>query len=411
MKTLYNISIKAYSLGVKLASINNAKAKKWVEGRKDVWDILESKIDRTQEYVWFHCASLGEFEQGRPVIEQLKQKYPQYKVVLSFFSPSGYEVRKNYEHADIICYIPEDSKANAKRFLDLVQPKQAFFVKYEFWYHFISELNNRDIPTYIFSAIFRPSQLFFKSYGKWFAKMLHCYKHLFVQNELSKDLLHNVGINNVTVSGDTRFDRVYQIASSANKLPIVEQFAGECRVVVAGSSWGPDEDLLIDYINNKSDNNTKWIFAPHEVSEESVNAIIDRLEKKAVRYSQLTETDDTSEASVLIVDGYGYLTSVYSYGTIAYVGGGFGVGIHNILEAATFGMPIIIGPNHEKFQEARDLKKAGAVFSITNQTEIDKVLSSLLTNKELLENTSQIAQEYVKEKTGATQQIIDFVCR
>lgn len=408
MVFLYNISIFAYSQLIRFFSLFDEKAKLFVKGRKDWEQKLKSPVDENSRNLWVHCASLGEFEQGRPLIEALKKQFPEFKIVLTFFSPSGYEIRKNYELADMVAYLPLDTKGNAKRFLDIVQPEKAFFVKYEFWHHYISELRNRKIPLFAFSAIFRENQQFFKStpWGKWYRKMLFKFEHIFVQNEKSAELLSNIGLTNFTVSGDTRFDRVATIAKSSRELPVVEKFKGNSLLIVAGSTWKPDEELLAKFINQSS--GIKFIIAPHEVSAANINRLQQMLIKPALLFSKLQHSK-IEAVDVLIIDSIGILSSVYRYGNIAYIGGGFGVGIHNILEAATFGLPVIFGPNYKKFKEATDLVFAGGAFPIGNYETLHQTLNGLGYQKNELEKASKIAKDYVEKNVGSTEVIINKV--
>lgn len=378
-----------------------------MRGRKNWEEILAQKIDTKAKYIWFHCASLGEFEQGRPVIEELKLRYPEYKIVLTFFSPSGYEIRKNYPLADVVAYLPMDTKRNANNFLNIVKPEKAFFVKYEFWYFYISELKKRNIPLYIISAIFRENQQFFKNtpWGKWYRKLLNQVDHLFVQNEKSGELLKTIGITNFTVSGDTRFDRVAAIAKSSKEIPIVDKFKGDSLLVIAGSTWKPDEELLAEFINQSS---IKFIIVPHEVSANNINRIHQLLKKPAISFSKVSETE-IDKFQVLIIDSVGLLSSIYRHGNIAYIGGGFGVGIHNILEAATFGLPLIFGPNYKKFKEAVDLTSEGGAISISNSNELLNTLNNLIREKNELEKASVICRKYVAKNVGSTKHIIKKV--
>lgn len=407
MVFLYNIGVRLYQLLVTIASIFNTKAKLWINGRKDWQSNLQKAINKNDNIVWFHCASLGEFEQGRPVIEAFRQKYPEIKILLTFFSPSGYEIRKNYQGADYIFYLPLDSRRNAKKFLEITNPIAAIFVKYEFWYHYLNQLKKNNIPTYIISAIFRNDQVFFKPYGKWYRKFLANFEHLFVQNEISKELLINIGVKNVTVAGDTRFDRVVSNYNSAKTLPLLEQFAANSKVLIAGSTWPKDEDLIVEYFRSNPFN-IKLIIAPHEINPQNIEKLIAKIGVKTIRYTQPNDIDP-KEAQLLVIDTIGILSSAYRYGTIAYIGGGFGVGIHNTLEAAVFGMPVIFGPNYHKFQEAIDLINHKASISINNQNDLNTAVNQLLENQKLLENASSSAKEYVAKKAGATSVIVEMI--
>lgn len=408
MTFLYNTTIFCYSLLIRVFAVFNKKAELFISGRKGWEKKLNEKIDSQGKYIWFHCASLGEFEQGRPVIEELKKQYPEGKIILTFFSPSGYEVRKNYALADVILYLPLDTKRNAQTFLKIVKPKIAFFIKYEFWYHFINELKNQQIPLYAVSAIFRENQQFFKKslWGKWYRKMLFQFEHFFVQNETSAQLLKNVGISNVTISGDTRFDRVAAIAKDSKLIPVVEKFKDELPLIVAGSTWKPDEELLVAFINQSS--NVKFIIAPHEVSAANINRLQQLLKKPAVLFSNINESE-IDKFDVLIINSIGILSSVYRYGNLAYIGGGFGVGIHNILEAATFGLPIIFGPNYKKFKEAVDLVREGGAFPIQNYGDLLLSIDNLLGSENVLQKASGICKNYVSKNVGSTIVIINKV--
>ena len=372
---IYNIVIYFVLWGIAIASLFNKKVRTMWRGERDAFSVLKKNVDPLSKYVWFHAASLGEFEQGRPLMERIRKEHPQYKILLTFFSPSGYEVRKNYEGADIICYLPIDTRLNAIRFLRLVRPEMAFFIKYEFWYNYLHILRYRKIPVYSVSSIFRPDQIFFKWYGKSYADVLKCFTRFFVQNEESKKLLAGIGIKEVDVVGDTRFDRVLQIKEAAKQLPICEAFRKGC-VFVAGSSWPPDEDIFIPFFNAHKD--WRMIIAPHVIGEDHLKQILSKIEgKKVVRYTQ-TSPAEAAEADVLIIDCFGLLSSIYNYGDVAYVGGGFGVGIHNTLEAAVWNMPVIFGPNNKRFQEAQGLLKSGGGFEINNFGEFDALMRRLM---------------------------------
>ncbi len=407
MTLLYNIGIQLYYLLILAASAFNPKAKFWINGRRQTFGILKQKLPVGGKRAWFHCASLGEFEQARPVIESFNQSYPDYTIVLTFFSPSGYEIRKNYSFAHCICYLPLDTKANAKRFVEMVNPDIVFFVKYEFWYHFLHTLHKKNIPTILFSAIFRQNQAFFKSYNGWYRSVLSYFSHIFVQNSESKVLLNQINIKNVAESGDTRFDRVFQIATAAKLFPEVEAFKAGKKILIAGSTWHPDEALLKNYIN-KNTHGIKFVIAPHEIHRSNIEQLISSIERKTVRFSQIQQAN-LAEAEVLIIDNIGILSSLYQYGDIAYIGGGFGVGIHNILEAATFGLPIVFGTNYQKFQEAKDLIKEGSAFAVKDENELNLILNKLLTNNDLLNSCGKISKEYVWRKKGATQQILTYL--
>ncbi len=385
-----------------------------MNGRKDIFQKLETKLFERRtpnaQLLWFHCASLGEFEQGRPLIEKLKSQHPSIKILLTFFSPSGYEVRKNYSGANWVFYLPIDTIANAEKFISIIKPDRVFFVKYEFWFNYLNQLKKSNIPTYLISGIFRKEQHFFKSYGNWFKKQLWCFSHFFVQDENSMVLLKSIGYTNVTISGDTRFDRVYEIAQSVKKIDLVNSFVGNNKIIVAGSTWKEDEKIIADWFNKSKlrASNFKLIIAPHEISEPNIQSIIQQFNNSTiVKYSQANE-QNIQEAEILIIDNIGMLSSLFQYGTIAFTGGGFGKGIHNILEAATFGLPIIFGPNYKKFVEANELIKLGGAFSITNTIEFEKIMQ-LLNDQNQLTSASAIAKEYVKSSTGATKKILNFI--
>lgn len=406
MRLLYTIIILTYRLGISAASLFNSKARRWTEGRKGLFEKLEAAIDRNKSLAWFHCASLGEFEQGRPVIERFREVYPDHKLLITFFSPSGYEVRKNYAGADHIFYLPIDTRTNAERFISLVNPQVVFFIKYEFWFNYIDLLHTKRIPFYLVSALFRNDQHFFKWYGGWQRKMLHYYRHIFVQNQASKELLATIGIKHVTVTGDTRFDRVAKVANQARDISIAEAFSKEGFVVVAGSTWPEDEALLVQLLNIPS---LKMIIAPHEISERKIGHLVSAAAKfgSVCRYSQADEKVKDSKA--LVIDNIGMLSSLYRYGRIAYIGGGFGKGIHNTLEAAAYGMPVIFGPNYEKFNEAKDLVRLGGAYSIDNEEDLLRIVTRFIDSSEELEKASSLSRAYVKENQGATEMILQMV--
>ncbi|WP_282016353.1 3-deoxy-D-manno-octulosonic acid transferase [Marinifilum flexuosum] len=407
MVLFYNLSIRLYVLLIRIAAFFNPKAKQWVVGRKNVFAKLQEAIHGEEDIIWFHSASLGEFEQGRPVIESFKEKYPNSKILLTFFSPSGYEVRKNYEGADYIFYLPIDFASNAKRFMYIVNPKMAFFIKYEFWHHYLKELKRRNVPTYIFSTIFRPDQLFFKGYGGFHRRMLSAFTHLFVQNQESVDLLNGIGLSNVTLTGDTRFDRVYTIATRSKALPKVEGFAQGKEVLIAGSTWPKDEENIIKYLN-ETKNSYKYIIAAHEVDEDHINNITSKIQKTWVRYTKATK-EEIDAAEVLVIDCIGVLSSLYRYGTVSYIGGGFGRGIHNTLEAATFGLPVIFGPNYHKFQEAKDLIEIGASKYYENYSELKNLLDIFYENSEKRNYSGLQSKNYVDRMRGASDKILSEI--
>jgi 3-deoxy-D-manno-octulosonic-acid transferase len=403
---LYNLGIYLYSLIIHLAAPFSRKPRKMMKGHWIVYELLRQQKENGVKYIWFHAASLGEFEQGRPLIEKIKERYPEYKILLTFFSPSGYEVRRNYQEADIVCYLPLDKPRNVKKFLDIIQPCMAFFIKYEFWKNYLNELHKRNIPVYSVSSIFRKEQIFFKWYGGAYRKVLSNFDQLFVQNETSKRFLSKIGIEKVTVVGDTRFDRVLEIRQEAKNLPLVEAFKNDSLTIVAGSSWAPDEDLFIEYFNNHPE--IKLIIAPHVIDENHLVEIISKLKRPYVRYSKATE-QNVKKADCLIIDGYGLLSSIYRYGEIAYIGGGFGVGIHNVLEAAVYGIPVIFGPKYQKFMEARELIEGKGAFSIKDSEELSQLLDKMISDKEYLKESGSNAGNYVTKNLGASELILSQI--
>lgn len=417
---IYNIVIYFVLWGIAIASLFNEKVRKMWRGEREAFRILKQKVDPNAKYIWFHAASLGEFEQGRPLMERIRKDNPQYKILLTFYSPSGYEVRKNYEGADIICYMPVDTRLNAIRFLRLVRPVMAFFIKYEFWSNFLHILKHRNIPTYSVSSIFREDQVFFKWYGRSYAGVLKCFTRFFVQNEESKRLLEGIGITAVDVVGDTRFDRVLQIKEAAKQLPICEAFRTgvassqsadvphhDFKVFVAGSSWPPDENIFIPFFNEHKD--WRLLIAPHVIAEEHLKLILSLIKgKKVVRYTQTTP-EEAAEADVLIIDCFGLLSSMYNYGDVAYIGGGFGVGIHNTLEAAVWNMPVIFGPNNKKFQEAQGLLKSDGGFEINTYEDFSGLMSSLMNDEAFLKQAGDKAGAFVAHLAGATDKVLASV--
>lgn len=416
---IYNIIIYIYLLGVAVYSLFNKKVRMMWRGERAAFGVLKAKVDPAAKYVWFHAASLGEFEQGRPLMERLRREHPEYKILLTFFSPSGYEVRKNYEGADVICYLPLDTPINAIRFLRLVRPVMAFFIKYEFWYNYLHILKHRHVPVYSVSSIFRPDQVFFRWYGRQYGRVLNCFTYFFVQNEQSRELLEKIGVRCVMVAGDTRFDRVLQIKEQSKHLPIVEAFVekgekAECqkpKVFVAGSSWLPDEEIFIRYFNEHPE--WKLIIAPHVIGEDHLAQIDSLLAgRKVVRYSSFSESSESYEklkdAEVLIIDCFGLLSSIYHYGDVAYVGGGFGVGIHNLLEAAVWDVPVFFGPNNQKFQEAQGLKKSGG-FEISSYETFAAQIDRFAADPDYLHAEGVKAGQFVKSLAGATDVVLSSV--
>ncbi len=404
---IYNLLINFYVLLIKFASPFNQKAKLWLSGRKNIFKKLESVIPANSEIVWFHCASLGEFEQGRPVIEEIKKRNPSLKILLTFFSPSGYEVRKNYPVADFVFYLPVDTKSNAKKWIKIVRPKIVVFVKYEFWFHYTNELAKAEIPLYLISSKFRSEQVFFKWYGLWYVKVLKSFRHLFVQDKLSAELLEKSGIKNVSVTGDTRFDRVHAISKNIGKITIAEKFCAGQFIIAAGSTWPKDEIILANYINQAPEN-VKMIIAPHEIGEKKIENLTKLLRVKYMKFSEAGNTN-VSNVKVLIIDNIGLLSSLYQYAQISYIGGGFGAGIHNVLEAAAFGVPVVFGPNYYKFLEAVDLINLGGAYSVNNSLQFKNLTEKLIINKELLKTSGNVCQRYVESKLGATQTIVNKV--
>lgn len=411
---MYNIAIYLYLIGVAIASLFNEKVRKMWRGERQAIKILKEKVAPTAQYVWFHAASLGEFEQGRPLMEHLRQEHPEYKILLTFFSPSGYEVRKDYKGADIVCYLPLDTIRNSRRFLRAVRPVMAFFIKYEFWYNYFHILQHRGVPVYSVSCIFRPNQIFFRWYGKQYARVLHCVTKFFVQNEESQQLLQGIGIDRSEVVGDTRFDRVLQIRDAAKHLPIVEAFrygsvggnaeGTPIKTFVAGSSWGPDEDIFIRYFNERHD--WRLIIAPHVINEEHLQQILSKLQRKTVRYTQTTP-EEAAQAECLIIDCFGLLSSIYNYGDVAYVGGGFGVGIHNVLEAAVWHMPVFFGPNNKHFQEAQWLLQSKGGIEIMSFDDFKIQMDRFIAAPGLIRERGNAAAKVVEEHTGATKRVMN----
>lgn len=398
--------------GIVVGSYFNKKLRKMLDGEREAIKQIREKVDPDAQYIWFHAASLGEFEQGRPLIEKVHKEHPEYKILLTFFSPSGYEVRKNYTGADIITYLPIDTITNARAFLRAIRPVMAFFIKYEFWYNYLHILQHRGVPTYSVSSIFRPNQIFFKWYGRNYGRVLQCFTHFFVQNEESQQLLAGIGFKNSTVVGDTRFDRVLQIKEASKQLPIVDSFVHiheekKPLTFIAGSSWPPDEAIFIEYFNTHP--SWKLIIAPHVIGEDHLKQIISLLKnKKVVRYTQTTETD-AANADVLIIDCFGLLSSIYRYGEVAYVGGGFGVGIHNVLEAAVWSIPVIFGPNNAHFAEAQGLKHNGGGFEIHNLEDFSKYIQRFEVETNFRLERGIAGGKYVAALAGASNKVLNNI--
>jgi 3-deoxy-D-manno-octulosonic-acid transferase len=402
MKLIYQISVLGYSFLIRIASLFNSKAKLWVDGRKNIFNLIQSKINSNEEIAWFHCASLGEFEQGKPVIEGFKQKHPHFKIVVTFFSPSGYELRKNYEGADYVFYLPIDTKKNAQKFTTILQPKIAFFVKYEFWFHYLKELHLQQTPTYLISGVFRENQLFFKWYGTWYKKMLYYFTHFFVQNTESETLLKKIGFNNITISGDTRFDRVFENAINTIKLPIIEAFKNNKQIIIGGSSWQAEEKILANYFLNQTVN-FKLIIAPHDIAESHIKQIETLFKGNCIRYSKATEQNVGNE-NILIIDNIGILANAYQYTEIAFVGGGFTGALHNILEPCSFGNLVLFGPNHQKFHEAQDLVTNGGAFVVTNEIDFTEIISKNTTKIDAIKAQNR---NFIFNRKGATKLILN----
>ncbi|WP_417942487.1 3-deoxy-D-manno-octulosonic acid transferase [Flavobacterium sp. RS13.1] len=408
MLFLYNLLLIITGFFLKIAALFSPKMKLFIDGRKNVFTLLKEKISAEDKTIWFHSASLGEYEQGLPVIEKIKEKYPAHKIIVTFFSPSGYEVRKNNNVADITIYLPLDTKSNAKKFLKLVHPELVFFIKYEFWLNYLNELKKLKTPTYLISGIFRDNQIFFKWYGGFYRKALKNFTYFFVQNKNSKVNIESIGLHNVIVSGDTRFDRVNAILERDNSLEFIEAFKNNQPTIIIGSSWPKDETIVTEYINQASED-VKFIIAPHNIKAEQIENLKSKISKKTILFSQ-KENKNLADYSVFIIDTIGLLTKIYSYGTIAYVGGGFGnPGIHNILEPATFGIPIVIGPNYSKFAEAIELVNLGGCIVISDKEELKQIFDRLLSDKNLYNKKAEICRSYIENNKGATNAIINTI--
>lgn len=406
MYFFYNITIYVTEFLLKMIAFFNKKIALFVNGRKEIFSELKSVISKNDQTIWFHCASLGEFEQGRPIIEKIKLQYPNYKIVLTFFSPSGYEVRKNYAFADVVTYLPLDTKYNAKKFLEIVHPNMAIFVKYEFWPNILKQLKKQKVKTVLISGIFRENQVFFKPYGGWMRSSLKAFSHFFVQNKDSYKLLQKINFKNITLSGDTRFDRVFEITKQDNSLSFIANFVQNKYTLVAGSTWKKDEEYLVNYINLYASENEKFIIAPHNINEKSIDNLKASIKKEITLFSDKEKNND---AQVFIVDTIGILTKIYSYADAAYIGGGFENGIHNILEPATFGTPLIIGPNYKKFQEASDLVKLNACEIVNNSDELNTHLAKLFKDKNYRKTKGKVSKNYIETNIGATKLILKYI--
>ena len=412
MRYLYTFGILCYGLAIRLASLFDKKAKLWVAGRRDIFQQIRNKLaDNNSPVAWFHASSLGEFEQCRPVIDAFKKQYPDYKIFVTFFSPSGYEVRKNYPNADYVFYLPLDTMFNARKFVDMVNPKMAFFVKYDFWFNYMAVLDKRNIPTILFSSIFRPSQYFFAWYGKWFCRRLNAFDHLFVQNKESEKLLKEHGISQCTIAGDTRFDQVMAIAANVKQFPEVMCFVGQSKVLLAGSTWEPDERLLKSFADTYSSSDIKFVIAPHEIHASRIDFLMKLFGNTCVKYSDIANISDLKDYKVLIIDNIGMLSSLYQYAYVAYIGGGFGKGIHNILEALAFGKPVCFGPKYQKFQEAKDIVNLNGGWSVGDEKSLNKALTDLFDSEELYNKASDVCMHYVQDNKGTSDTIINMVMK
>lgn len=401
---LYDVAIRVYHFGIWLAALFDKKARQWIDGRKDQFQKMDFTFRENEERAWFHCASLGEFEQGRPLMEAYRNRWPGHKIILTFFSPSGFEVMKNYASADYILYLPLDTKSNARQFISITKPKLAVFVKYEFWYHYLHTLSQHQIPVILISGIFRKDQLFFKWYGKPWLGVLKFFKRLFVQDEASQQLLRDIHIENITVAGDTRFDRVWQIAANPNPLPIVTSFKADAKLFVAGSTWPEDEKMLLSFLQQWP---ARWklILVPHEISDVHITRLVENSKGAAIRYASAT-IQTAAACQIMIVDQMGLLSSLYHLADIAYIGGGFGKGIHNILEAAVYGIPVIFGPKYQKFKEAHDLLQRGGALSVNDEKEFAAAFHRFAEEQE---STGAKNRQYVTEKKGATEIIMAYL--
>jgi len=405
MKFFYYLGIQMFAFLVRLAALFNHKARLFITGRQNLFSEL-SGIPKNGTTIWFHCASLGEFEQGRPLIEKIKTQHPDYTILLTFFSPSGYEIRKNYKFADYVTYLPLDTPGKARRFIKLVNPDKVFFIKYEFWYFFLRELHKKGIETYLVSGVFRKNQFFFRWYGQAFRKMIDWFKYIFVQDQASYNLLASYGYTDIAVSGDTRLDRVKDLVSNAKEMPLVNEFKQNKLLLIAGSTWPKDEELLIRFFREKKQP-FKMVIAPHEVHDAHIERIISNLrEFNVVKYSE-AEGSNLPKADVLIIDSIGLLSALYRYGEFAYIGGGFGKGIHNLLEAATWGIPVVFGPNHDKFKEANELKEIGGGFAVNDYEELQKIFNQFIEDNEFLKTAGSKAEYYIRENAGATHVILN----
>ncbi|MEI7981635.1 MAG: glycosyltransferase N-terminal domain-containing protein [Bacteroidota bacterium] len=411
MKSGYSLVIFLYGLALRIAALFNHKARLWVAGRNMLFPKVEralKNLDRNKTpLIWFHASSLGEFEQGRPVLEAFREENPQFKILLTFFSPSGYEIRKNYDKADFIFYLPLDTPANANRWIDLINPRLVIFIKYDFWYNLLAALRRKEIPVFFISALFRPGQHFFKGYGRWFRRQLDSVSWFFVQNELSAQLLGSIGKRNVTMTGDTRFDRVYSIAMHKQRFPLIEKFCAGEKIFIGGSTWKEDEDLMLP-LTHTSGLKMKFIIAPHDVSRQRIESLTGRLKRPFIRYSELNE-ENLSGREILVIDAVGLLSQLYQYADVSFIGGGFGISIHNIQEPITFGVPVFFGPRYRKFREATDLVRLGGAFCVQTTEELEKKVTEIISDPEKHARISSICLNYVEENRGATQIIMNYL--
>ncbi|MDE1190675.1 MAG: glycosyltransferase N-terminal domain-containing protein [Arachidicoccus sp.] len=404
----YQLFLASYIFGIRIASLFNKKAQLWLKGRQNIFDTIHQAFSQnTSPVIWLHCASLGEFEQGRPLIEKLKKDYPHYKILLTFFSPSGYEVQQHYALADYVFYLPLDGKKSAKLFLDEVNPKLVIFVKYEYWYYYLKEINSRQIPLLLISAIFRKSQPFFQPYGKLYRNMLQFYTQIFIQDFDSKKLLSNIGIRNITVCGDTRVDRVLSVAQLWKPVEKIEKFCHHHKVIVCGSTWEEDDEELNHYVNKNMD--IRFIIAPHEIDEDRLRECLS-FYKHSILYSEYLKTDSIENINTIIIDNIGLLKRLYNYATICFIGGGFGGdGVHNVLEAAVYQKPLVFGPVYEKYLEAVELEEQGAAFPAENTLELEEIFNQLFADKVLYQKAAAASERYIKNKSGATLQIENYI--
>lgn len=407
MHTLYNIIIRLVAFFLPITKFFSSKMKSFVEGRKYIWEYLQQEIDPNEKYIWFHVSSLGEYEQGVPVMQEIRKNYPEHKILLSFFSPSGYEIRKNNPLADLTVYLPIDTPKNAKKWVKLIKPELVFFVKYDFWPNYLKQLKKNKIRTFLISAIFRKDQLFFKKKGQFYREALQTFEHFFVQDDNSQKLLQSIGYKNVSIAGDTRFDRVYSLTQESANVPDIETFIDGKTCIIFGSTWDKDEEMISTFINQNKQNN-RYIIAPHDIKEPHIVRLENALKKKSVRYTKSTTTE-IKNSEVFIIDTIGLLTKIYRHADIAYIGGGFGAGIHNILEPATYGLPIIIGPKYDKFKEAKDLISLKSCVVVESQSTFDQAMNLYINQPETRQKAGQNNAQYVQDQQGATAKILAYL--